>query len=255
MTLEHTESTTYIDETTQVVTGKDGAVITVLGNKRNSNFDIMRFSKRKEEDLIRKAERNNDYAMCELAELYLSGELGARDVQKAYQWLLVAANRKGNSHAMCLLAKIHGSGDLGAPDVERELEWLERAAERKNKYALAVLGQHYLARYRQIKDEANIDQRKKIEMQQKIMHYLNQSAGKGSTRAMWQLGQIAEEGLFGEKDLPKAAEIYTRAGKLGSPSSLESLNLLVSAGVITEEHFEDVLEIASELIARTSSEL
>jgi len=255
MTLEHTESITHIDETTQVVTGKDGKVITVSHNKRNSNFDIMRFSKRKEEDLIKKAERKNDYAMCELAELYLSGELGTRDVKKAYHWLLLAANSKGNSHAMCLLANIHGSGDLGAPDVEGELEWLEKAATRKNRYALAILGQRYLVRYLDIKDKPDIEQRKKIEMQQRSIHYLNQSADKGSTRAMWQLGHIAEEGLFGEKDLPKAVEFYTKAGRLGSPSSLDSLSLLVSSGVVTEEHFEDVLETASELIAKTSSEL
>lgn len=255
ISLEHSGSTTHIDETTQVVTARNGKVITVVDNKRNSNFDAMRFSREKEQVLIRKAERHNDSAMCELAELYLSGELGTREVQKAYHWLLRAANDKKNSHAMCLLSNIHGSGDLGPPDPEGALLWLEKAAERHNRYALAVLGQRCLSTYLKMKERGDIEESKKMEMQRKIMSYLHQSANRGSTRAMWQLGQIAEEGWFGEKDVVTAVEIYTKAGKLGSPASLDSLNELVSAGVVTEQEFEGILAIASELVGRTSSEL
>ena len=39
--LEHHDTTTYIDENTQVVMGNNGRIITTLDNKRNTRFDIL----------------------------------------------------------------------------------------------------------------------------------------------------------------------------------------------------------------------
>ena len=128
----HHESRTYINESTQVVTGKDGTVITVLENKRNTCFDMLRNTQFREKKLLQKIKFNkkNDVAQCELAELYLSGALGNREVQKAHELLLAAANNgKGNSHAMCLLSQMYERGDLGIPDVKLANEWMEKAAD------------------------------------------------------------------------------------------------------------------------------
>jgi len=251
--LEHHDTTTYIDENTQVVMGNNGRIITTLDNKRNTRFDILKVSKEQEKQLLIKAKHNNDSAMCELAELYLSGNLGDREVDKAHFWLLKAANERKNSHAMCLLSDMYKSSDLGSPDPDKATEWLEKAADRGNRYALAVSGQHALSLYLEIKD--HIDDTKKMELKNKIQSYLQLSADKGATRAMWQIANIYEKGLLGEINLPKAIEIYIKAGKEGSPASLESLQKLVSEGKVSEQQFEIVLNKASRLIARTSSEL
>ncbi len=98
--LKQKESVTYIDETTQMVMAKNGTIITVGENKRNTRFDLLRISKDQEQSLIKEASfKDNDHAMCELADLYLSGKLGNRDVQKAYDWLLKAANKKNSDLA------------------------------------------------------------------------------------------------------------------------------------------------------------
>ena len=106
-------STTYRGETTQVVAAPDGRVITVLENKRNTGSDLLRVSVAKKEELLIKARRGNDSAMCDLAELYLSGDLGNREVREAQDWLMRAAQEKENSHAMCLLSALFENGDFG----------------------------------------------------------------------------------------------------------------------------------------------
>lgn len=258
MKMAHPESITYIDATTQVVTGADGTVITVMDNKRNTNFDLLRNTQSREIQLLKdiKFKKNNDHAMCELAALYLSGDLGNRKVKEAYTLLLSATQvGKGNSHAMCLLSQMHARGDLGIPDLKAASEWMEKAADRNNKYALAIVGQRYLRLYLKMRKDTQVSEAEKTAILEKTKKYLAGSANKGSTRAMWTIGLIHEEGYQGEKNLPKAIETYTQAAKLGSPASLSSLNRLTQQGELSEEAFEIILDEASRLIATTSSEL
>ena len=66
-------------------------------------------------------------------------------LKKAESLLLKAAkNGEGNSHAMCLLAQIYETGDLGAADFDLSLDWLKKAARKNNKYANAVVGQTFI---------------------------------------------------------------------------------------------------------------
>jgi uncharacterized protein len=246
------ESTIHLDESTQVVLGKRGDVLTVNNNMRNARFDLLQTSKERERKLLKEIElNNNDHAMCELAEIYLSGDLGNREVQKAYELLLNAAEKR-NSHAMCLIARLHEEGDLGAVDLIKAQEWLEKAAERNNRYALAILGQRLLHEYLKVNNKGDGDKKALL---QKAMGYLQRSAAKGGTRAMWQIGQIYEEGWTGEKNLTKAIEQYSKAANLGSPTSLQSLQRLVTEKKFSPEAFEVILEKASQLIAKTSSGL
>lgn len=246
----------YIDEDTKVVLGEGSRVVTLMENKRNTQYDLSRHTKNREQELIKKATfQNNDSAMCDLAEYYLRGDTGPRDTKKAYEWFLRAANKK-NSHAMCKLAQLHENGDLGTKDPKAALEWMEKAAEYGNSYALAIIGQELLAKYQVMhRSSDEISQQQKSDILKKAMDFLQRSADKGSTRSMWQIAKIYKEGFLGEKNLPKAIELYSKAAKLGSPSSLTSLNDLVSAGKFSAEEFEAILDKASQLIARTSSQL
>jgi TPR repeat protein len=251
--LEAAEATVHIDEQTQVVVSKDGGVITVSDNTRNTRFDIRRISKDREQYLWDQVQfKNNDFAMCELAELYLKGDLGNREVKTAYDLYLRAAE-KGNSHAMCLIAKMHQEGDLGKIDLTEANRWIEKAAARNNKFALAIIGQRCLGEYRQQK--TNDPESNNLVLLNKAKNYLQRAARKGSTRAMWHLAKIHEEGIDGVVNLEEAIAIYTDAARQGSPASLQVLQGFVKKKKIKPEQFEDILDQASSLIARTSSEL
>ncbi len=244
-----------LDENTKVVATKKGPVVTVSQNKRNTGSDLLRVSANQKKRLLKKATyANNDHAMCELAELYLSGTLGNREPHKALEWLLKASD-KGNSHAMCLVAQLYEDDDLGKPDPEKASEWMEKAAHRNNSYALAIVGQRALGEYLKVRHSLRITDAEKKKLLDKAKLFLEKGAKKGSTRAMWQLAQLYEKGWLGEQNLSKAIEIYVKAAGLGSPASLDSLNTLVLKGAFESEHFEALLEKASQLITRTSANL
>lgn len=244
-----------LDETTKVVATTKGSVITVSQNKRNTSSDLLRVNANQEKRLIKKATYgNNDHAMCELAELYLSGTLGNREPYKALEWLLKAAD-KGNSHAMCLVSQLYEDDDLGKSDPQKASEWMEKAAHRNNSYALAIVGQRALGEYLKVRHSPRITLVEKKKLLDKAKLFLEKGAKKGSTRAMWQLAQLYEKGWLGERNLSKAIELYVKAANLGSPASLDSLNTLVLKGEFESEHFEALLEKASQLITRTSANL
>ena len=93
--LESDEAITYTDEATQVVTSKDGKkIITVSENKRNTAFSLQDKTRQQEKMLLNKVRSgHNDYAMCELAELYLSGDLGDRDVKKSRKFVIKSSEK------------------------------------------------------------------------------------------------------------------------------------------------------------------
>lgn len=246
----------YRDEDTFVVVGKGQHVVTVMENKRNTQYDLSRQTNTREKALIRKAKNpNNDHAMCELAEFYLNGSLGTKDAKKAYEWFLKAATKKNNSHAMCKISQLYESGELGEKNPLLALEWMEKAANFGNRYALAVSGQRLLGEYQILCTLPEASEQEKTDVRKKAMDFLHRSANKGATRAIWQLGQVYEEGLLGEKNLSKAIGFYKKAAGLGSPTSFISLQNLVSKGEFSPDEFEVILDKASQLIAKTSSQL
>lgn len=232
---------------------KKGIIITVNENTRNTKYDLLRTNKEQEQKLINKVNKNNDHAMCQLADLYLSGSLGNKDVTKAFDLFIRAANR-GNSHAMCKIAQLYESGNLGKKDPQKAFEWYVKAADRNNNFALAYVGQIHLSRYMQLSDEEKQLQ-ENIKLLQTAKHYLQRGAQKGSTRAMWQLANICEKGIGGNIDLAQAIKIYRDAALRGSPTSLQTLQRLVKEEKMKAEEFQNILEQASDLIAETSSDL
>ncbi len=249
----YTESIIYIDEDIKMVTSCDHKVITALHNAGNTKFDLLAVSNKRKEYLLREVNHNNDHAMCELAELYLNEELGQKEVSKAYYLLIKAANMN-NSHAMVLLSQLYEDGDLGE-DVQVAQEWMEKAARHNNKYALAILGQKYLKEYLSIQRNPDISEKEQIILLKKSKIFLQRAANGGSKRAMWIMGKIYEEGYGGEKNLSLAIELYSKAARVGSPYSIESLNSLVLQGEINEEVFENILSEVSSFVAKTNSEM
>jgi TPR repeat protein len=249
----HGNATVHRNESHQVVTNDKGIIITVNENTRNTKYDLLRVNKEKEQQLINQANKNNDHAMCQLAEFYLSGELGNKDVKKAFDLFIRAANR-GNSHAMCKIAQLYERGELGEKNEHISFEWYVKAADKNNNFALAYVGQIYLSRYKQLSDEEKHLQ-ENSKLLQNAKHYLQRGAQKGSTRAMWQLANICETGIGGKEDLPQAIKIYRDAALKGSPTSLQTLQRLVKEEKIKAEEFENILDHASSLIAKTSSDL
>lgn len=249
-------STTFVDRSTVAVVAKDKQqVITVVENKRNTRFDMTRVSKAKEQALLEQIRRDkkNDHALCDLAELYLSGDLGDSDVKKAHE-LLLNAIKRNNSHAMCLLAGMYEDGDFGQVDLVQWEVWLKKAAKFGNKYANAVIGQFYLGKYLKLGENERMSIAGQEKMKE-ILGFLNNSAKKGSTRALYQIAEIFEEGWGCEKDLNKALKIYADAARTGSPASLEKLQDHVDEGNFSADELEAILEEASPLVGRTSSDL
>lgn len=245
-------TTIYTDQNVRVIlTNKNSTVITVGKNTRNTMFQLSERTKMKEKSLLHKVNvKKNSHAMCELADLYLEGELGEKNVMKAYD-LFERATKMGNSHAMCKISRMYESGELGIPNQELADQWLKKAARKNNTYALAVMGQTLLVKHQE-KYSAESNSPKINASKTEIFYYLNKAADKGGTRSIWTLGHIYEEGLLGEKDLPKAIEFYVKAAKIGSPSSLQSLYNMTHDGKFSIEEFEEIINNVIPFLTNTS---
>ncbi|XKL60948.1 hypothetical protein PGB90_008005 [Kerria lacca] len=242
----------YINEDIKVVFSQDSnTVVTVNKNTRNTRFQLSQYTKHKEQSLLYKANVQKDnHAMCELAELYLTGQLGVQNIRKAYR-LFEEAAHMGSSHAMCKISELYQNSAFGLPNQELSDRWLKKAADKNNVYALALIGQKLLYKYQEnYPIESNIF--RPSAPKKEILYYLNKAADKGSTRAIWQLGHIYERGLLGTQDLSKAQELYVKAAKNGSPTSLDSLYKMSLKSYFSAIELEEILDNLSSSLAITS---
>ncbi|MGC0371942.1 MAG: hypothetical protein DGJ47_000643 [Rickettsiaceae bacterium] len=245
-------SSTYRTPGKFCVVSSEQKIITTMPNYRNTKFDLLRKTKIHEQQLLTKVAKNNDVAMCELAEFYLNEKLDIFDVKKAYN-LFLRATKHQNSHAMCKLAELYDSNLLGSPNQKLYLEWMTKAANKGNKYATAVMGEYFMNQYIKLPPDISLEQKTLISS--KAMKYFEQSAAKGSTRGMWHIAYIYQTGLFGEKNLVKAVEIFIKAASRGSPSALGSLQNLVYSKNMNADKLEDILNYISPIIGNQSSQI
>lgn len=246
------DSQIFIDQNVKIVFSTDNrTVITVNKNRRNTDYLLSEKTQVKKEYLTYEANvKNNNSAMCELAELYLTDELGEKDVKKAYDLFERAANM-GNSHAMSRISVMYETGCLGENKEELADRWLKRAADRSNGWANAYLGQKLLAKY--LKNyPLNSSKFRPSAPKKEILHYLSKAAHKSHTRGTWALANIYENGLLGEKDISKAIELYVEAAKIGSPSSLDSLYQLSLDCNFSSREIEEILDYVSSYLPKTS---
>lgn len=249
--IDRKDTTIYTDQNLKIVIcNYSNTVLTVNKNTRNTRFLLSERTQQKEESLLYKVKKNNDHAMCQLADFYLNGELGKKDVQEAYHLFKRAADM-GNSHAMCKISNMYQDGDLGAPNQELADRWMKKAADNNNTNASAFVGQRLLSKYLE-----KYPVKSKIvgpsALRNEILYYFTKSADKSQTRGMYQLGEIYEEGKLGEKDLSKALEWYVKAANLGSPGSLDSLYRLTIYSKFNSIEFEEILDYVSSYLPETS---
>ena len=233
----------------------DNKIRVVFGNKKNKNIiisinknifnircQLIERTLKRQISLFDKIRlENNDPAMVELAEFFLSGELGEKNIKKAIE-LYAKAAELNNSYAMYRLSQLFSSGKYGLPDQILADKWIQKAAERKSSQALTILGQNLLQQYIEANNlpfNYNLN-RKKLKMQ--ILRYLNDAKGKGNLKAFWHLGYIYEEGLFGEKNLSNAINSYTKAASIGHFASLKSLHDLTLKSKFDCLKFEEILD-------------
>jgi len=245
------ESITYVTDTMTLVTSHDGHAITVINNTANAKHDITLNVSDREKYLLDEVEKNNDSAMCELAELYSNEILGRRNVQKAYSLFLRAAELN-NGHAMIMLAEMFEKGEFGKLDYEQAMYWYEKGAQRGNKIGLYMMAQHLLCKYVSSNDDM-VDGVSKTLVRQRIKEYLDFAARKGGSSSIWLKALILEKGYFGEKKLDMAIELYRTAAEAGHETSIGSMQRLFLEGAITAEQLEIVLDRASEVVATKNS--
>lgn len=233
-------SSVYTDQDHRIICGHDGNLISVMDNQKNKSCQLSEFTKEKETSLLKKVNENNDRAMCKLAEFYLYGDLGKKDVKKAYEFFEKAAE-KNSSHAMCRIFQMYQSGHLGPFKQDIADARLKTAAEKKNFYALGLIGQRLLEKYLKT-SHADSNTSEHIRLKDEILCSLEKAAENNGSRAIYALGEIYEKGLLGEKDLPKAIDFHIKASKIGNSASLKSLYQMTLSGEYSSEKFEKFLD-------------
>lgn len=94
------------------------------------------------------AENGNASAMCSLGTRFFNGDFGEKDVAKAIEWWMKAAEHEngGYSIAMVNLGTIYYDGDEGVEkNLDKALEWLTKAVDAGNGNGCCLLGLHYLS--------------------------------------------------------------------------------------------------------------
>ena len=178
--------------------------------------------------LERSAENGNSSAMCSLGTRFFNGDFGEKDVTKAMEWWIKAAEHYdgGDSIAMLNLGKIYLDGGDGVEkNLDQAVEWLTRAADTGNGEGCCLLGLHCLSvlgknvdSYEQFTEsvtEAFDDERAKTMAIRKAKRMFNKAIESGDSRSVATghlfLARIAN--LQGDEETSKAH--YAKAAELG----------------------------------------
>ena len=98
--------------------------------------------------LEKSAENGNASAMCSLGTRFFNGDFGGKNVAKAIEWWVKAAEHEngGDSIAMVNLGTTYYYGDEGVEkNLDKALEWLTKAVDAGNGNGCCLLGLHYLS--------------------------------------------------------------------------------------------------------------
>ncbi len=145
---------------------------------------------------------------------FLLGRGVAKDEKLGFEWTEKAVD-SGEKQALNNLAYLYERGTGVKKDPQKALEYYERGAVAGEPVPLRNAGMSYLSGQLGIKDF------------EKGYAYVKKSAEKSYVRAQYDLGLIAEKGLYNQtKDLEQAAQWYERAIKQGSEDAKKRLQAM-----------------------------
>lgn len=159
------------------------------------------------------AEAGNKMAMNNLAYMYIIGDLGKVNAEKAIHWFEKSAS-KGDVVAMYNIGLIYDEGDGIAVDRIKALEWYKKAAEED--YALAKYNIGYLY----YSDEGGLQD------YGKAMDWFMKADQQNYPEAGYYIADMYLNGFGVKKDKAKAKEWFQRSADLGSEYSRQELEKL-----------------------------
>ncbi len=145
--------------------------------------------------------RENPFAAYALGNLYLEGNLIAKDMEKAIFYLTASAGQN-NSYAQYKLGKIFLSEEYR--DIPKALQYLISSADQNNSYAAYRLGRLFLLGEEVPKD------------MEKAVRYLIPSADSGNSFAQYILGKLYLMGKELPQDEEKGLKLLQMAAEQGN---------------------------------------
>ena len=176
------------------------------------------------------ADMEHAYAMNNLADIYYSGKLGEKDIEKACA-LYQKAAKFGNAEAMFNLGVCYqyGIGSL-YQDIERALAWYQKSAQKNIPAPMVGLGDIY-------QDGIGITQNYK-----KAAWWYEQAIKCGDTTDEWTIAAIMRlaamyrQGTGVSQDNKKAFELYKKAAEQGNSYAIYKIGIFYDRGWGVEEN-------------------
>ena len=182
------------------------------------------------QDLLKKAENGDVYAMVEIGNHYSrgEGESGKMDPTEAARWYLKAAEL-GYPNAMVKIAECYRDGNGVKQDTDEAIKWYRKCRD-------TVDGYDYLPAYERLRDlnrRAAWHYVDSLEKQKKDLA----SAEDGDAESMYALGNT----LFGQND-PEAVKWYRQAAEKGHMEAQYKLAEIYRMGKAVEQDMSEALK-------------
>jgi TPR repeat protein len=168
------------------------------------------------QQLEKRAYQGIPEAQHDMAALYASGKLVARDYPRAIYWFGRAADG-GVANAHYNLGVIYQQGLGVRPDMKKAISWYEKAAELGHPEAMYNLGIAYI---QGVGVKTNIE---------RGVSYFKRAANAGVVQAAYNLGVLYESNFIGEIDTGRALEWYKIAAAKGHAEARDAIGRLKSA--------------------------
>ncbi|AYV83039.1 MAG: hypothetical protein Hyperionvirus4_4 [Hyperionvirus sp.] len=148
----------------------------------------------------RAAALNNVSAMNKIAAYYYYGRAVPCDYNAAFSWYMKAAQLK-SAVGIANVGNMYYQGLGCIQDKKKGIKWLQKSLEKKCAESSIHLGRYYKNAYTQTDKTAS----------EKIIQIYEKGAELGCTKAMLELGDLYQKGVYTEKDEKLALKWYHEA--------------------------------------------
>ena len=153
--------------------------------------------------LLQGAQQGDVYAQRRVGESYKYGRGTKEDPKLAVQWFRTAADR-GDSYSQAEMGDAYADGNGVDQNMTEAIGWYRKAADQKEDWAKRQLGIIYLYGKNGVpRDPATAFQ------------YLKESADDGNMGAQYYLGYMYDQGIFVQKDVRAALDLYRKSADQG----------------------------------------